>query len=119
MRGPAVKRTLLIAVGVAALGLLSMGVLGGLLYYAACPVLFPFYGDLNDWRGDDVWPATIAAGMLWPLSFPVAAWALARLESHGVSRALRYLAGAAILWLGAVLVWSVLLRTMAIQVSAV
>lgn len=52
----------------AALGLLSMGALGGGLYYLVS-FLFNDYPDINDWRGDWVWPTMISVGMLWSLGF--------------------------------------------------
>jgi len=36
------------------LGLMSMGLLGALLYYPVS-FLFTSYPDLNDWHGDWVW----------------------------------------------------------------
>ena len=48
----------------AILGLLSMGALGGLLYYPVS-FLFASYPTLNDWSGDWVWPSVIMVGMLW------------------------------------------------------
>lgn len=68
------------------LGFRSMGALGAALYYACYPVLAPFYGNLNDWRGDWVWNATIWAGMLWSVSFLVAGTINLQLEAHGVKQ---------------------------------
>lgn len=100
-----IKGSIIAGFAVAALGLLSMGVLGFGLYYACYPLLEPLYGNLDDWRGDDVWPATIWAGMLWAIWFPVAGIADLGLKRAGKSNALRVLSRLAILWLGAGLVW--------------
>ena len=101
----AIKGSLIAGFAVAALALFSMGLLGMGLYYACYPLLAPFYGNLNDWRGDDVWPATLWAGMLWALCFPVAGFVGLRLKQAGKPSALRLLCWLAILWLGAALVW--------------
>lgn len=89
----------------AALGLFSMGLLGGLLYYAAYPVLFPLFGNINGWSGDNVWPATIGAGMLWGLAFPAAGLINRRLERRDIVPALRRACYALVLWIWAALVW--------------
>lgn len=101
----AIKGSLIAGVAVALIGLLSMGLLGAGLYYAGYPLLEPLWGDLNDWHGDDVWPATLWAGMLWAIFFPVAGWVDLRLKQAGKPGALRALAWLAILWVGAVAVW--------------
>ena len=67
-------RSWLAALAVVLLGLVSMGALGGLLYFAVAPAVWPLFGNLNDWRGDGVWPATVAVGMLWSLGFVLAGW---------------------------------------------
>ena len=101
----AIKSSIIAGFAVAALGLFSMGMLGFGLYYACYPLLAPLYGNLNDWQGDDVWPATIWAGMLWAICFPVAGLADLTLKRAGKSSALRVLSWLAILWLGAGLAW--------------
>ena len=101
----AIKGSIIAGVVVAVAGLLSMGILGFALYYACYPLLEPLYGNLNDWRGDDVWPATLWAGMLWAIFFPVAGFADLRLKQAGKPGALRALAWLAILWAGAAAVW--------------
>lgn len=101
----AIKGSIIAGVVVAVAGLLSMGILGFGLYYACYPLLEPLYGNLNDWRGDDVWPATLWAGMLWAIFFPVAGWVDLRLKQAGKPGALRALAWLAILWAGAAIVW--------------
>lgn len=115
MKNLPMKRSLLAAFVVAALGLLSMGGLGALLYYAAYPVLGPFYGNLDDWRGDDVWPAMIGAGMLWAFSFLAAGWLNQRLLQR--SKHARRLAYAVTLWLGAILTWVFMLATLSITTA--
>ena len=100
-----IKGSIIAGFVVAAAGLFSMGILGFGLYYACYPLLEPLYGDLNDWTGDDVWPATIWAGMLWAIWFPVAGFADLRLKQAGKSSALRVLSWIVILWVGAGLVW--------------
>lgn len=61
-----------------ALSLFSMGILGGLLYYIALPLLaliFPkLPTDINAWHGDWVWPAMISMPMLWAFGFLIAGW---------------------------------------------
>ena len=100
-----IKWSLVAFVVTLVLGFLSMGALGAALYYACYPLLSPFYGNLDDWRGDWVWPATIVTGMLWAVSFPVAG-ALDRHLAPRVPAAPRMLIYLAVLWLGAALVWA-------------
>lgn len=99
------------------LGLLSMGMLGAVLYYACYPVLAPFYGNLNDWRGDWVWNAMICAGMLWSVSFLAAGYLNLQLEPRGFSEFTRGLAYVVVLWGGALIAWGLIL--MALYVPAV
>ena len=91
------------------LGLLSMGALGAALYYLCYPVLAPFHGNLNSWHGDWVWSATIWAGMLWSVSFLVAGLLNLKLEAQGISAPWRGVAYAAVLWIGAIAIWALLL----------
>lgn len=101
----AIKGSIIAGVAVAVLGLFSIGILGFALYYACYPLLAPLYGNLNDWHGDDVWPATIWAGMLWAIFFPLAGLVDLRLRRAGKPRALRVFSWLAILWAGAGIVW--------------
>lgn len=101
----AIKGSIIAGVVVAVLGLFSMGILGFGLYYACYPLLAPLYGNLNDWHGDDVWPATIWAGMLWAIFFPVAGFIDLKLKRAGAAGAARTLVWLAILWAGAAVVW--------------
>lgn len=105
----AIKCSLVAFVVTFILGFLSMGALGGGLYYLCYPLLGPFYGNLNAWRGDWVWPATIWAGMLWSASFLVAGVLNLRLETQGLSAPWRGGAYLAVLWVGALAIWGLLL----------
>lgn len=104
------KRSLIAFALALVLSFLSMGALGGLLYYACYPLFAPFYGDLNGWRGDWVWPATIGAGMLWSLSFLVAGWVGVRWLG-GARAVFRNSVYCLVLWLGAALSWALMLLT--------
>lgn len=110
-------RSWLAALAVAPLGLVSMGALGGLLYFVVAPVVWPVFGNLNDWRGDGVWPATVAVGMLWSLGFVLAGWLNQRWLARGWSPRRRRLAYAAVLWLGAALLWVLVAVTSDIRFS--
>jgi len=107
----AIKRSAIAFAVTLAVGLLSMGALGAALYYACYLVFSPFYGDLNEWRGDWVWNATIWAGMLWSISFLVAGWFNLQLERRASAPTLRHAVYAGVLWLGAALIWALLLMT--------
>ncbi len=86
------------------LGLLSMGMLGALLYYPAS-LFLRTYSGINEWHGDWVWPATIGVGMAWSLGFPMAGtawWLLAeRIDSVVLLRVMYGL----VLYGWAVVVW--------------
>jgi hypothetical protein len=103
------KRSILAFVVTLALGLFSMGALGLALYYPVYPLFAPFFGDPNDWHGDWVWPTIIIAGMGWSFSFLVAGWLNQRLEHAGWGAVYRKPVYAAILWLGAAVIWFLLL----------
>ena len=66
-----VKFSIIAFFSVVALGLLSMGALGALLYYPVC-FLLKNYPPFNSWIGDWVWPAMIGVGMAMYLIFVVA-----------------------------------------------
>ncbi len=104
-----IKRSVIACIAAAILGLLSMGALGGGLYYAAYPLLAPFFGNPDDWHGDWVWPTMILAGMFWSLSFPVAGYLNHRLVLRRYMPGLRRAAYACVLWLGAAICWALLL----------
>ena len=110
-------RSWLAALAVVLLGLVSMGALGGLLYFTVAPLVWPVFGNLNDWRGDGVWPATVAVGMLWSLGFVLAGWLNQRWLARGWSPRRRRLAYAVVLWLGAALLWVLVAATSDIRFS--
>ena len=88
----------------AALGLLSMGILGFGLYY---PVSFLFknYPSINKWRGDWVWPATISVGIFWSLGFIFSGLAIHFLTKITQSKILIYFVYVFILYLWAAILW--------------
>ncbi len=90
------------------LGLFGMGLLGLVLYEAVHPLLGPFFGDMEDWEADTAWPALIFAGMGWSFSFIPAGLINIRLEIAGWKKEIRWATYAFVLWLGAVLIWSIL-----------
>ena len=55
-----------------ALGLLSMGFLGQILYYLISPILNLKFPPINSWHGDWVWPALIYVSILWAFAFLIA-----------------------------------------------
>jgi MFS family permease len=109
------KRSIIAFIGTLVLGLLSMGLLGALLYYAVYPVLAPYFGDPDDWHGDRVWPSLILAGMGWSFSFLAAGLLNLRLEKAGWRLRSRRAVYLAILWLGAVVIWLIILLSRVFQ----
>lgn len=105
----AMKRSVIAFVLIVILGLLSMGFLGALLYYPVYPLFAARYGDLNDWRGDWVWPAIIMVGMLWSIGFLIAGFVNHRLVSVNARVALRRAVYALVLWAWAAILWAVTL----------
>lgn len=93
-----------------ALGLLSMGLLGAVLYYPVAPLLRWRFPPQDQWHGDWVWPAVIGVGMGWSLGFLLAGltnhWLVQRDCPTGPRRAV-YLG---VLWLWALVVWFVCLE---------
>ena len=94
------------------LNYLSMGMLGMLLYYPVEPIYGYFLGDVLDLLGEDTWPAAIAGGTFWPFCFVGAGTINRRLLARGVGLAGRSLAYIAVLWLGAALLWGLMVVSM-------
>lgn len=109
------KKSIIAAAVTAVLGFLSMGALGGLLAYIVWPVVYPLAGNPNDWRGDDVWPAMIGAGVLWGAAFLVAGFVNRRLDGQRWSRASRRAVYMLILWACAALIWTFMILTLKFQ----
>lgn len=91
------------------MGLLSMGLLGAGLYFVAYPVLGPLFGNPNDWHGDRVWPSVILAGMGWSFSFLAAGLLNLQLEKAGWRMHTCRAVYLAMLWLGALVIWLIIL----------
>jgi len=54
------------------LNFLSMGLLGGIVFFSVYPLLWPFYSNYylaNILRGDSVWPVMLGAGLFFSLGF--------------------------------------------------
>jgi hypothetical protein len=92
-----------------ALGFISMGGLGAILYVAVSPLLAPVFGSLGSGSGDWVWPATILAGMAWSPSVLVAGHLDRYWARRGVGVVRRRISYGAIVYAGAALVWGAVL----------
>lgn len=89
-----------------AIGLLSMGLLGILLYYL---VAFAMPKSIDDLHGDGVWPTIILVGMLWSFGFLMAAYvrsAFAKVMAYKLVLNGSYVI---IIWLWAAALWYALL----------
>jgi len=93
---------------VAGLGLLSMGLLGLLLYY---PVgfLLSSYPAFNDWHGDWVWPVLIGVGMFWSIGFILAGITVHFFKRVNESIIIQLLLYTLILWLWDAILWLIVL----------
>ncbi len=69
------------------LGLLSMGLLGQLIYWCVSPVLRLRFPPMASWTGDWVWPALIYISVLWPFGFLLAGWVNRYVKGLGWPRA--------------------------------
>ena len=91
------------------LGLLSMGALGLLLYYAVSPVLRLRFPGEAAWHGDWVWPAAIGSGMVWALGFLAAGAVDLRLAASNTGLGVRRAVYVLLLWGWALGIWGVIL----------
>lgn len=91
-----------------ALGFLSMGVLGLLLYY---PVSFLFnaYPNPDEMHGDWVWPAMIGTGMFWSIGFILAGLLNHYIKKFLISKWPLRLIYIFVLWMWAAFIWYVTL----------
>lgn len=99
-----------IAAGVVfVLGLVSMGLLGGLLYGAVVPVVGQLFPRSKSLLGDWVWPAMIVTGQAWAVAFLIAGAADRLLKRGSAGVPVRVLLYVAILWCWDLVIWSVTL----------
>ncbi len=109
-----IKRSVIWFLITFALGLFSMGGLGGAICFLVSPVLSPIYGDFDSWHGDWVWPAMIGSGMAWAFGFLGAGFLNLRLERKGLAPVLRRTIYVAVLWCWALGVWWIILWNQAL-----
>jgi hypothetical protein len=102
---PSLVAALLVAVG----AVLSMGLIGLVLYYLASPALTVWFPPLAAWDQSLVWPAIIAAPIVWAPAFVLAGVLNDRFARRGWRRRRRILLYLGVLWLWAVAAWSVVL----------
>ncbi len=95
----------------AILGLVGMGVVAVLLYYAVAPALPSRYPTLEQWSGDWVWPAMLLVGMLWSMGFLFAGLLNQALIRSGRPLWQRRPVYTLVLWLWAWLLWLVMLAS--------
>jgi hypothetical protein len=91
------------------LGLVSMGLLGQLLYYLVAPILRLRFPALKSWTGDWVWPAMIYISVLWPFGFLIAGWANLYMVNFAWPKIVTWGAYAGILLLWDLLLWFLIL----------
>jgi hypothetical protein len=102
-----IPRSVIAFLIVGALGLLSMGLLGGALYYATSFALPPSFPHIDSIGGDWVWPAVILVGMLWSVAFLIAGWLNRRLIARGMATGSRRTIYVIVLWLWAYALWAI------------
>jgi len=105
----AMKASLLGFVAAFALSFLSLVYISLALYGAVSPVLTQVYPPLETWRGPWVWPVLVGVAILWSPSFLIAGAVDLRLHAACSSSRTRWLAYLAILWLGALAAWFLVL----------
>ncbi|MET3892142.1 hypothetical protein ABIE41_003218 [Bosea sp. OAE506] len=105
----AMKASLFGFVAAFALSFLSLGYISLALYGVVSPVLTQVYPPLSTWRGPWVWPVLVGVAILWSFSFLIAGVVDLRLRAARASNRTRWLAYLAILWLGALASWLVVL----------
>ncbi len=93
-----------------ALGLLSMGLLGQILYYIVSPVLNLIFPPMKLWTGDWVWPALIYASVLWPFGFFISGYSHLLLTKLGWAKIALYGVYVWILVMWDLLLWVLMLE---------
>lgn len=102
--------SLLATVVAAVLPVVTFGLSSYVLYLPASPVLRAFYPPIWEAKGPWLWPVLVGAGILWSVSFLAAGILDAVLTSRGVGGGARRIAYLAVLWVGAVGAWGVMLH---------
>ena len=92
-----------------ALGLLSMGALGGGLYYTLLPLVKNKFPPFDAWSGDWVWPAVIGSGMLWSVGFIFGGISYHYLFKFRIPKFLNVIIYVLVLWLWINIVWYIIL----------
>ena len=95
------------------LSLLSMGLLGGVLFFIAAPMLDLFFPqmstDLNTISGDWVWPTMIGMPFLWSVGWLIAGRYYLHVEAHDWTILTKKVGYIVILLVWNLLVWLFLL----------
>jgi hypothetical protein len=92
------------------LGLLSMGLLGQILYYPISPILNLKFPPINAWHGDWVWPASIYISILWPFGFLIGGWISSPLAKPGWPKIVLYSTYICILLIWDLFLWFMILN---------
>ena len=100
---------------------LSMGLLGGGLFYVASPALALLLPnaplDINAWHGDWVWPALLSMPMLWSFSFLFAGATYLYFEKLDWTKLTLKTSYVVILLLWNLLIWSVFVMNITAEMS--
>ncbi len=91
-------------------GLLSMGLLGQVLYYIVSPVLNFIFPPMSSWTGDWVWPALIYASVLWPFGFFISGWSQVLLIKFGWPKIVLHSIYVSILLIWDLFLWALMLE---------
>ena len=102
--------SLLAMAGAAILPVLTLGLSSYVVYLAASPVLRLFYPPIWNAKGPWLWPVLVGAGILWSASFLAAGILDTVLKARGHSATPRRIAYLAVLWVGAVASWGLMLH---------
>lgn len=98
---PSIVAALLAAVG----AILSMGLLGLVLYHLVSPVLNLAFPPLSAWDQSLVWPVVLAMPLPWSPSFILAGVVNRQMMRRGWTRRRRIALYVAIVWLAALASW--------------
>ncbi|RYE33913.1 MAG: hypothetical protein EOP23_06905 [Hyphomicrobiales bacterium] len=104
MRGSLIAFAVAIAAAFLTLGYSSL-----ILYAVASPLLTLRYPPMEQWHGPWVWPVLVGVTVAWAPSFMVAGALGLLLKRRGITPGWRRLCYLAVLWVGAILAWFVIL----------